>query len=621
MHPSLALSTINSLPPRLRARAKAAASGSWRDFAVLLSMRAAAEPALLAICYAILEPAPQTALSDLDGLAVEITQERVNLAANALGGMAFAVRHEKKLSGASAELWERAWPWIHFLDQHRLAPITWLYEPPFNDIAVQILEHCAGPRLTDAGELGAIYKTPGFCSTLCSLFVQAMEAPTIKHCAPINALGGFFAHPALESQSLRSEVLSAAGSWQALAQLIVSVLRKLFPTAQSALTNDAGIIFHRLGPFFGWAYFESIHVVSPLRDALSAAGIAPVMTVVAQVVARSRPVGSLHRTLAQSVLGCLNSALTSGDRRKNGIASLRAGLLNVFLCYETGPFYDDPNLPNLLQMLLQNITSVSCFASVLQALRQALTVVEEEKLIKAFRKFGLADAWNQLKDSTLGHRFDLMEDASAVDRLKACDNLTSFERVHPVALRFTVEGNVKRQIGMMGTAKIARESANAIAVGGYVAETTSADRALHRKLLDHDYRAERDAILTKILELHRQRDTLAFVRFNYTHPDGTCNIVPVSINDLPTIENESQKAREWIQTYRPDIDRAVRSGGLLELHLQELPSGIGHLNVHAMHLHFRDRTFHEMLLEFANNQHVSLKGVFNKFSVDDGVHQ
>ncbi|KAJ7062549.1 hypothetical protein C8F01DRAFT_1368331 [Mycena amicta] len=272
------------------------------------------------------------------------------------------------------------------------------------------------------------------------------------------------------------------------------------------------------------------------------------------------------------------------------VSSLRAGLLPLIISCASGPYRNSKDVERGLEAILRCIIGSSCFASVLLQLKDSLAELSilGLELEPALRHFGLEEKWTKFKQ----HPLD-------VEAFTGCDNLKcarikdkpAMKRCSNCLITHYCDQKCQKADWEDGH----RERCKTIAARHfeYAHQTSAADRALHRTLLRLDYTSKRHLVLAGLIECIRNDDTVALVRFSYL--GGEAEVTVLGLKDLATLEQQSPKGRAWVEYYREDAARAVRSGGLVQIHVQELPSGKGGLYEwgRVVPLHLSTRSLYE----------------------------
>ncbi|KAJ7062550.1 hypothetical protein C8F01DRAFT_1368332 [Mycena amicta] len=291
MHPSLALSKLSELPLQLKKLAKAAAAGSLQDLLVIIPLRATMLPKthslLLPVYYALLDPKDITPLRDPDRLHTDDATERVRLVVLALACLDEAVCCKDVVPEAvRPDLWDRAWLWIQFLVEFDMSPAVWPSRGTPQEVYARILYACAGEHTFDSVQStpAAVLLTPGLYILITYLWRHLLECKSSSDSEdPVGWVTSFLTRAALRTPAIVDDLLEGAGSWDSVAQLIITQLRRAFPSSQDPLTYKATLLLDGVDSFLVFAYADG---ESPLREALFQQGVVPLLTTACLVLSK-----------------------------------------------------------------------------------------------------------------------------------------------------------------------------------------------------------------------------------------------------------------------------------------------------------------------------------------------
>ncbi|KAJ7062547.1 hypothetical protein C8F01DRAFT_1281336 [Mycena amicta] len=406
-----------------------------------------------------------------------------------------------------------------------------------------------------------------------------------------------------ESVALAISLLTAfAQAWDSVAQLMIIQLRWAFPSSQDPLTHRAALLLNGVNSLLALAYVDG---ESPLRETLFQLGLVRLLTNACLVLSKQLVPHDLPSLIEETLWFLANSFLHASPHTAM-VSCLRAGLLPLIISCASGPYRNNKDVTRELESILRSIISLSCYASVLLQLKDSLSQLSTLglDLAPALRHFGLEEKWNKFKQHPLEYRLGLVTPSSRkgmkdVEALRGCDNLKCASIMDKHAMKRCSKCLITHYCGQKCQKADwedgHRERCKTIAARylEYIRQTCAADRALHRTLIRLDYTFKRHLVLARLIECIRQNDTVALVRFSYI--GGESQVTVMGSKELAALERESPKALAWVEYYKEDVARAVRSGGLVQLHIQELPGGEGvqYGWGRAVPLHFTTRGLYE----------------------------
>ncbi|KAF7350639.1 MYND-type domain-containing protein [Mycena sanguinolenta] len=239
MHPSLNISNLARLPPSLRTRAIAAASGADLETLALVEdleeIPSEQLPLLLPVFYACLDPAPISKIPanfDLfgwDGIKPYILQAYSSLnGIENLGLWGFIP------PSACVELWDRIWPWIQFLEEYHEC-LTIGGCPRYAGF-MSLICYLNG----EASQL--IHSTPGLYVVVGRAWRYAITESKEGALLDVSfLLQRWFQKTDWNPATFEELILGAGGTWMDLALVVVSHIKHVLPKPDSSVTNETGL--------------------------------------------------------------------------------------------------------------------------------------------------------------------------------------------------------------------------------------------------------------------------------------------------------------------------------------------------------------------------------------------
>ncbi|KAJ7752565.1 hypothetical protein B0H16DRAFT_1836687 [Mycena metata] len=284
MHQALRLEMLSLLPISLRRFASPAANGSLLDFKRLMAALSARKDMqvltpCLPVFYANLDPATIPSEDHLFTLPVQ-------QAVLALHGLQLLLNTEHEYTPpAAAELWQRIWPWVVFLDTCRDVILS---SVPGADISFDLLLFIE--RLNfDSDARFLIEQTPDVRSLVAHAWIRLFDIPDgPPKWDGFASLRTFLYHDvAVDQPANLLELVDGCGGPAGFASLVIKTLR-LFLAEKGTIMSEANVQFYDDFTAFlldvsvgGWEEGGGI----PVFDALISAGI--ITPVTAMIVAIS----------------------------------------------------------------------------------------------------------------------------------------------------------------------------------------------------------------------------------------------------------------------------------------------------------------------------------------------
>ncbi|KAF8209629.1 hypothetical protein K438DRAFT_235221 [Mycena galopus ATCC 62051] len=444
MHPSLKLSNLSRLPPFLKRRATAAASGSAEEALALAIGLADIAPSnlllLLPVFYALLDATQIPGIfNHLDSSSTRIQDDiRVRIA-QILFHLRAIAQIETRVTIPLAvfmDLWIHIGPWIEFLDEYRdhlpgldvLSPVTRY------SMFLSLLRF-----MRRDGRVSHLINTSvALCVVVGRAWHHLIHANETNLENVSHFLASLFEASPRDVPAFEGLVAGAGGTCVDLALLVVSHLNRVVPSPDSIITEQHALLFcgvehlvvrangsEDAGPVWGTAF----------RDALLSHGIIPTLMTASRVL--SQPTTKLH--IAEKRLkGFLTHAIDfmcSFPCSKWIRVALRAGLLPaIFAC---GTAHHIEATRDLLVVLLQYVLPTSMvYHSVLSQLRISLVEVRDQDAAATFADAEVLELWTRFREM-LQCRLEVLDgyNTGSLPATMVCDNLECAKVCHKHELR------------------------------------------------------------------------------------------------------------------------------------------------------------------------------------------
>ncbi|KAF7342925.1 MYND-type domain-containing protein [Mycena sanguinolenta] len=547
MHPSLNVSNFSRLPPFLRKRAVAAASGSQEDALALLKdvtdVAPNYRPFLLPVIYTVLNPARiPMILSRFDSSGSASINSDILATRFCLGGL-LRLRQSKAIPiGAFADLWTVVWPWIEFLDEYEeslgvdMAPAMARYE-----VLVSLIRFLHD----DESAMQLIDSTPGVHVVVArawSYFV--IHGPETGMSNVSYFIARLWKNPTTwDSAAFDELIVGAGGTRMDLASVVVSHLKRVLPHPYSRVTRDT--VFY-LVPI---AYLVINHQDPPFRDALSLCGIVTALTTSAQALCRSTlddaamPLKPLFSALMQQISSFPPIWVTE---------ALRAGLLEiVFTPHHRKAIYQ------ALTALVRNILpAATVYQSALLQLSTSLAQVRHRNPDTTFGDMALRAGWVRL-EALAESRSRILDEhrRGAFTSTRACHDIECGE-IRP-------KQELKQCSGCLSAYYCSRTCQTSDWRRGGHRQTcrpreyphiSSRDRSFFLALVLQAYTTSKQEEITekRLLFMEEHSHQVPYIMFDFT--TGSSDIEVGSPGDVPS-------------EFKFEMERTVRSGGQMQLHL------------------------------------------------------
>ncbi|KAF7300120.1 hypothetical protein MKEN_01335200 [Mycena kentingensis (nom. inval.)] len=588
MHPSLRLSNLSRLPESIRPLATRAASGSLPDILALRSAITALAPELqvYAVCayHAALNPLPIDTLRVLDSDA-SVLKYRItvlSMTIECLFSFEYARTSKVVLGPVFALVWRRIWLWIEFFDGLRDNMPTGLDLAPVYGALGRAVEISYGVESRET-----VLSTPGFLRTLGRAWAFIPQ---------IGYRPFFLVFMDLEDPKRAADVdefIDGVGGVEQAANLIFTTLSSLLPQNDDADINcasDLATLYGISSVFLGHATERDA-----LADALYKTKIVTVCTRLSLVVGRQSlakkpptPSG-LHSMLFTAIL----DAFVGPDWQKRFAEAVQAGLFDATILFSRAAEDAEVHIKGkLLPLLEKYLPRATTFHSILIPLRDVLPPFFDAELrcpaADEELQRRVTDAWKAFvvlaKDQL--HTLELYENRQLTN-LRGC--------AYPECAKVLQKSAVKRCSGCT--------------VSFYCSSDCQKRhwRTGHRAVcaILHDHHAGKPAGYSKkdirfihaLLNSFARRvspETVAFGLFSILNGDlSEVTFLQFDFSDgPPKIEMGIQAglrcpvhagcSSDQMITY--EIDRAVRSGGRMFMHLIRLPYDVVSHGVFMWHL-------------------------------------
>ncbi|KAF7325138.1 MYND-type domain-containing protein [Mycena kentingensis (nom. inval.)] len=520
MHELLRLSTISQLPSIVQKPARDAAAGS-ADGLRSLKLRINRIPAtklhlLAAVCYHALLHCNRAQLPSL-----EYDSEPLALAQMALELMWSVLLPAQRLpEDAGDEVWSAAWPWIAALDD--------LYEQlPESPRAFYLslpsflkLYHSRTPARAAAffSANPRVFAIAGRCWKAAlveeaqtpldaSKRTQVVRREAIHACLDVMALGGPLFIARGGGEALRQLAVGAGGSWPDLARLATRHLRQ---TNTQILKNDAD--FERVNTslvFLTGSIPCDAEPEPPVLLALRRRGFIGLLTKSLLLLHREGARYAVEPIAAAQMLNILTRCMrASSEPQKSLRDALRAGLLRVLGRIAAGG-KSTPEARSEIKFLLEFWIPDYCVSlTVLRALGPALDDVGALSPGHQFGRVGLGQLWDDTR-ALIRSRLQLLAlyDSDPIYRLRPCDNLRCTNLAEDGLFGFKRCGGCRDawycSVECQRADWAGGHGANCAIIRahykGYESRIGTHDRAFHRTLLIHDFRANQVDICSALL--------------------------------------------------------------------------------------------------------------------------
>ncbi|KAJ6490832.1 hypothetical protein C8R45DRAFT_1213076 [Mycena sanguinolenta] len=393
-HSSLNLTNISKLPPPLRTRATAAASGSSEETLSLLDdlqdIPQKHLPSLLPFFYAGLYPAAariSAVLTQFDSSGWPSVQFQIVQVHGCLRGLLYLAACKAITRAAFVDLWHNLWPWIEFLDEYdECFPGDGLPDAVTRYDTFMPLIRFLHDENSDAVTRKVIDATPGLFVVIgraWRLFILAGHEDGITDVSHFFELG---------STLYTQDLIIGTGGRANLASAIVSHINRILPGPAPTLRT--------------------------LKDALLSCRIVTALTTATRVLCRSTV------PLSRPVLGGFFSVMVkhiSSFTPALIVESLRAGLLETVFIQPLWLSVFSSCLTFLLKNLLPALT---VYHSVLVQLQSSLPQVRDRDAAILGGDDALLAHWKSfiaLAESRL--RLLNKYNTGALTRMKVCDDL------------------------------------------------------------------------------------------------------------------------------------------------------------------------------------------------------
>ncbi|KAJ7271922.1 hypothetical protein B0H12DRAFT_670282 [Mycena haematopus] len=565
MHPSLAVSHLHKLPLVLRRRAMAAVDGNIKELEALNRSPPANAARLLPVYYSGLDTAAiPSLLAQLDlpeAQRVQSFTSKLTQVAVCLQGLLLI---ESIPGPLLADLWERVWPWLEFLDTYKehfsgcLHPAILNFSPLMQIITLG----------KDAETAVLMHATPGFHTLIFRAWALSFDQTKLLPKATFNILCVFMQTLPLlitDERDFEEAIEGSGGSIVALARLCVNHVKCVVPcdsTAVQPTMASPGVLSMRTVIVLLQRRCE---VDTSFQQVLLDQGLIPAFTSLAR----------LFSSFPQDGLFNLSWAIKYYFRMPYGhnivTVALRAGLLDVLLKWgKMSP--PKPQSLEQLDEILISLSRSSVYLSFLLQLRASIQDSKRKQRISidshTFQGFPVSEKWKALW-SILQSRWDLMEAYLERDKttsMSSCSNVeccaiarkSEFKRCSGCkACKYCSEACQMRD-WQRGHRKFCGWDS------GEPETVERRDQSFIRVLLHHDYMRMKRSILTDELAFLRSNPgTPFYVKFDYYTPyiAGEASVEAVSSFPLDNAMWRYQNAR------------VKESGGRLEMHAIRIADG------------------------------------------------
>ncbi|KAK7063414.1 hypothetical protein R3P38DRAFT_2593050 [Favolaschia claudopus] len=606
MHPALKLSSISKLPPSLRARAQAAATGTHPTeiFDLVNDLTACRMPTeyfsgFLPVFYVLLEPARipeilrQLENPDLSSSHYKIPMTRlIAEAVYSLRGIEILDMRDSIVAAALVDLWDRVSPWILFLDEYGelFGGGKW-YDPP-NRYALFVGLLRAFRKSPAVERL--VYKTHGFLGVVGKAWRLVLDAAKANS-GPWNRINefaledisrflaqwaGYLDNVKWDSTGFDELLFGAGGTRADLASLVVGHINYFVPTTETKLTSTT--ILHLIG------LIESVGSTSVLvhglfdiefRNALLSQGIVTTLTRFSIALSHSGPMSVVEHPLTW-MLAALTDYLCIFPRHRWIIEALRAGLLPaIFAC--AAPRFKNSTFQSIEFLLGSLLPTSTVYHSVLSQLRTSLEHVSSTNPFAASGNKKFLKQWQSLLALAEDH-FKIVEQynrgGSISMRMRTCDNLK--------CLKLSPKKELQACSGCASAVYCSQPCQIADWNNGHrdgcedlrarrrrQSHLSARDRSFLQALVHHDYLAHREEIAKESMKLREGNPASTphiYVAFDYAN--GPCYM---EIGQLEELRDTGFGVPEDISygSLKYDITRTLESEGALILHSMRIVEG------------------------------------------------
>ncbi|KAJ6502422.1 hypothetical protein C8R45DRAFT_976599 [Mycena sanguinolenta] len=559
MHQSLALSNLDQLHLALRRRALAAAGGNIDKLEALTRSGANLTP-LLPVYYVGLDAAAIPGLLDqLDAPEAERDQSFTQkLAQVVLCLQGLLLIGNRGIPGPpSADLWERVWPWLEFLDTYgdylprRLRPGLGI-----SDYSPLHLINALGQ---DQATFSLIPATPGYRLLIFRVwalaFDQTKPVPMQKElfgmiCALMRTMP-----PTITDERHSEEAIEGSGgSRLTLARLYINHIKRVVQPAE--VTPEAVSMWNLLSLL--QAGCEMDVTFGPL---LVKQGIVTAFTSVACLFSSSTP-DTAAFFLSWMVKHCFGVS-----HAENTIAeALRAGLLRALLVWGR---MSPPTHHVQLNEIFALFSRSSVYISFLLQLRASMAELEVTIDGQTFHGFPVSDKWESLW-SVLQPRCDFMEEYLKREKtaiLVPCSSMACGVIAHKTAFKRCSVCKSCKYCSKACQTHDWQHGGHRQLCGwncGEPDKVTRRNRSFMLALLHRDYLRMKRSILTDELEFLRLNPGMPFyVQFDYCTPYSA---VEISVEAVSSFALDDE-------IWRDQNTRVKESGGRLEMHVMRVADG------------------------------------------------
>ncbi|KAJ7150649.1 hypothetical protein C8R46DRAFT_1358178 [Mycena filopes] len=492
------------------------------------------------------------------------------------------IAHLPSPSAAQADLWQRAWPWIQFMDTYYFcipeAPTQdTVYAWCFALVANLVEPHAATSR--------RIMATPGVATLLGQAWTSFVRDPNAVTEIAFRSVGKFLFVSALFPPADFDEFIEGAGGEGPLADAVLQLIEYMLENSRSnhITGRDVGSILEFC------ALSTTIQWFSALLGHKAIPTMMSVLLLADKLMGQPGP--DVYVNLFKQAWNVFIPLILSSDGYIGIAQAIDAGFLKFIISHaEKRIDWNEPGTRHLITHVL--MARGTLYPSILSLLERDLPKVERATSTHAFLSSPLHADWMEF--------VELAEERIAVkNRLddgdfrtyKACDNMACGKIVHKGSLKrcagceYSHYCNEECQLADWRAdhrTRCATIRANGIHSVEFDGPTycTSRDRAFLRALITTDYEEDKARILLeRVIAMRKHAPHPVSTRWDYS-----AGRVCIDVGHDP----------EW--QCAPWYAQAARSGGRMHINTVRVAENVG---VWVLPMRARDSRGHDALRELA----------------------
>ncbi|KAJ6572941.1 hypothetical protein B0H10DRAFT_2444267 [Mycena sp. CBHHK59/15] len=575
MHNALRLSSLNSLPISIRRVAIAAANGSLDDITRVQSLMKQLSDtqtnSLLAAFYRNLDTAGLPRAEDLD-MPLPPLSVRTSIAA-ALRSLQAIYCIPQIPPDAGPEIWERVWPWHHFVYTYRDS-LPWLDVPTEKKLCMDFFMFFGALQEHELTSK-AISGTHGIRFMVGRAWTFLVQADDIKVCeVGYQDLCFFIRHLLHANPSNIGELIEGAGGCiEDLALLVIGSITFLrgretaIPGASAFLfvildlmtETDLMLLDENLSP----------NSVGPMCMALLPRGLVQLLASLAYDLCNTGRI-PVRPAIISTCLTLLASIFTLPRGYRHLAEALQGGLLHAMVLCATLDFVSEVQRP-LLILLNGVLPSLSNYHNVLSQLETVFPEVQGLADTETFEQSLISDDWSRFA-VLAADRLEILESFNNGEfpDFRACDNLECGQ-IHEKPDFRRCAGCLSvyfcsRQCQIRDWKRGHRETCGRIRrlhLSERADDLSVRERGFLRALLHSDYEEANTTLpLQKVAFMAKNPGEAFYTLFDYTR--GRVQIIVQAVKDALPAEHIERE--DWLNM----VSRMERSGGRMELDIMLL---------------------------------------------------